>query len=71
MESIEALLDAIGQPVILVFHSGMASIGWRVADGRSKLVKGIVAAEPVGQKTSPRFSSSAKPVQTFTPPMYW
>jgi pimeloyl-ACP methyl ester carboxylesterase len=48
VESIEALLDAIGQPVILVFHSGMASIGWQVADGRSQLVKGIVAAEPVG-----------------------
>ncbi|HLJ17773.1 MAG TPA: hypothetical protein VKV15_24970 [Bryobacteraceae bacterium] len=48
VESIEALLDAIGQPVILVFHSGMASIGWQVADGRSQLVKGIIAAEPVG-----------------------
>jgi pimeloyl-ACP methyl ester carboxylesterase len=48
VESIEQLLDAIGQPVILVFHSGMASIGWWVADARSQLVKGIVAAEPVG-----------------------
>jgi pimeloyl-ACP methyl ester carboxylesterase len=48
VDSIEQLLDAIGQPVILVFHSGMASIGWRVADGRSRLGKGIVAAEPVG-----------------------
>jgi pimeloyl-ACP methyl ester carboxylesterase len=48
VESIEQLLDAIGQPVILVFHSGMASTGWRVADGRSQLVKGIIAAEPIG-----------------------
>jgi len=48
VDSIEQLLDAIGQPVILVFHSGMAMIGWRVADGRSQLVKGIIAAEPVG-----------------------
>jgi pimeloyl-ACP methyl ester carboxylesterase len=48
VESIEQLLDAIGQPVILVFHSGMAAIGWRVADARAQLVKGIVAAEPVG-----------------------
>jgi pimeloyl-ACP methyl ester carboxylesterase len=48
VESIEQLLDAIGQPVILVFHSGMAAIGWRVADARAQLVKGIIAAEPVG-----------------------
>jgi pimeloyl-ACP methyl ester carboxylesterase len=48
VESIEQLLDAIGQPVILVLHSGMAAIGWRVADARAQLVKGIIAAEPVG-----------------------
>src|SRR5579864_1510291 len=48
VDSIEQLLDAIGQPVILVFHSGMAATGWRVADGRSQLVKGIIAAEPIG-----------------------
>ncbi|MBZ5641815.1 MAG: hypothetical protein LAO19_03570 [Acidobacteriia bacterium] len=48
VDSIEQLLDAIAQPVILVFHSGTASTGWRVADGRSQLVKAIVAAEPVG-----------------------
>jgi len=48
VDSIEQLLDAIGQPVILVFDSGMAATGWRVADGRSQLVKGIIAAEPIG-----------------------
>jgi pimeloyl-ACP methyl ester carboxylesterase len=48
VDSIEKLLDAIGQPVILVFHSGMAATGWRVADARAQLVKGIIAAEPVG-----------------------
>ena len=41
------LLDLIGQPVILLLHSGIASAGWRVADARPQLVKGIVAAEPV------------------------
>jgi pimeloyl-ACP methyl ester carboxylesterase len=48
VDSIEQLLDAIGQPVILVFHSGMAATGWRVADARANLVKGIIAAEPIG-----------------------
>ena len=37
----------IGQPVILLLHSGLASTGWAVADARSKVIKGIVAAEPV------------------------
>ena len=48
MEAIEQLLDTIGQPVILVFHSGMGMVGWVVADARAQLVKGIIAAEPVG-----------------------
>src|SRR5437660_357115 len=47
LDAIVQLLDTIGQPVILLFHSGMASIGWLVADARPQLVKGIIAAEPV------------------------
>ena len=42
------LIDLIGQPVILVLHSGAAPSGWLAADVRPKLVKGIIAAEPVG-----------------------
>ena len=41
------LLDLIGKPVILLLHSGVAPSGWQAADLRPKLVKGIVAAEPV------------------------
>jgi pimeloyl-ACP methyl ester carboxylesterase len=41
------LVDLIGQPVILVIHSGHAASGWLLADARPKLIKGIVAAEPV------------------------
>ena len=46
-DDIEELLDLIGQPVILLLHSGAAPSGWMAADARAKLVKGIVAAEPV------------------------
>ena len=46
-DDIEELLDLIGQPVILLLHSGAAPSGWMAADARPKLVKGIVAAEPV------------------------
>jgi len=46
-EALVALLDKIGQPVILLLHSGVAASGWELADARPKLVKGIVAAEPV------------------------
>ena len=46
-DDIEELLDLIGQPVILLLHSGVAPSGWMAADARPKLVKGIVAAEPV------------------------
>ena len=46
-EAVEQLLDLIGQPVILMLNSGIAASGWVVADARSKLVKGIVAVEPV------------------------
>ena len=47
VDAIVQLLDLIGQPVILVLNSGSAASGWVVADTQSKLVKGIVAAEPV------------------------
>jgi len=42
-----ALLDLIGHPVILMLHSGISSSGWEAADARPKLIKGIVASEPV------------------------
>jgi len=47
VDAIVQLVDLIGQPVILVLNSGSAASGWVVADARSKLVKGIVAVEPV------------------------
>jgi len=46
-DDVVQLLDLIGQPVILMLNSGVAASGWAVADARPKLVKGIVAAEPV------------------------
>jgi pimeloyl-ACP methyl ester carboxylesterase len=46
-DDIAELLDLIGKPVILLLHSGIAPAGWNAADMRPKLVKGIVAAEPV------------------------
>ena len=47
VDALEQLMDMIGQPVILMLNSGVASTGWVVADARAKLVKGIVAVEPV------------------------
>src|SRR5208283_2380455 len=47
VDTIEQLVDLIGKPVVLVLNSGIAASGWVVADARSKLVKGIVAVEPV------------------------
>lgn len=41
------LLDRIG-PAVLLTHSMGAPFGWLVADIRPKLVKGIVAVEPLG-----------------------
>ena len=41
------LLDLIGQPVILLLNSGVATSGWELADARPHLVKAIVAAEAV------------------------
>jgi pimeloyl-ACP methyl ester carboxylesterase len=46
-DALIALLDQIGQPVILLLHSGVSTSGWELADARPKLIKGIVAAEPV------------------------
>ena len=46
-DAIVALMDSIGQPVILMLNSGSGAFGWLVADARPKLVKGIVAVEPV------------------------
>ena len=46
-DSVVQLLDMIGHPVVLLVNSGVASSGWVVADARPKLVKGILAAEPV------------------------
>jgi pimeloyl-ACP methyl ester carboxylesterase len=46
-EALVQLLDLIGHPVILLLHSGVSASGWELADARPKLIKGIVAAEPV------------------------
>lgn len=46
-DALVALIDRIGQPVILLLHSGVATSGWELADARPKLVKGIVAAEAI------------------------
>jgi pimeloyl-ACP methyl ester carboxylesterase len=46
-DDIVALMDIIHEPVILLLHSGVAPSGWLAADARPKLVKGILAAEPV------------------------
>lgn len=42
-----ALLDEIG-PAILITHSQAGAFGWLIADSRPKMVKGIVALEPLG-----------------------
>jgi pimeloyl-ACP methyl ester carboxylesterase len=42
-----ALLDRIG-PAILVTHSQAGAFGWLIADARPKLVRAIVALEPMG-----------------------
>jgi pimeloyl-ACP methyl ester carboxylesterase len=62
------LLDLIGQPVILLLHSGQASSGWNVADLRPKLVKGIVAAEPV---SPPMENTERRAPGTYTPGRLW
>lgn len=42
-----ALLDRIG-PAIIVTHSQAGAFGWLIADARPKLVRAIVALEPLG-----------------------
>jgi pimeloyl-ACP methyl ester carboxylesterase len=46
-DTVVQLLDLIGQPVVLMVNSGVASSGWVIADARPKFVKAILAAEPV------------------------
>src|SRR5580704_12614178 len=46
-KDIVELVDLIHEPVILLLHSGVSPSGWLVADARPKLVKGIIAAEPI------------------------
>lgn len=41
------LLDRIG-PAILMTHSAGGPIGWMIVDARPKLVKGVIAVEPLG-----------------------
>lgn len=43
-----ALLDKIGQPVILLTHSQGGGIGFDVAEQRPKLIAGMVSIEPGG-----------------------
>jgi pimeloyl-ACP methyl ester carboxylesterase len=46
-DDIVELVDLIHEPVILLLHSGVAPSGWLVADARPRLIKGIIAAEPL------------------------
>lgn len=43
-----ALLDRIGQPVILLSHSQAGSHGWLIADARPNHIHSMVAIEPSG-----------------------
>lgn len=66
------LLDRIG-PCLLLTHSAGAPPGWLIADARPGLVRGIVAAEPLG----PPFTATSGPLPygltsaplTFDPPL--
>ena len=62
------LLDLIGQPTIMILHSGVASYGWAVADRRPKLVKAIIAAEPVAP---PMETTERRAPGTYTPGRLW
>jgi pimeloyl-ACP methyl ester carboxylesterase len=46
-KDIVELVDLIHEPVILLLHSGVSPSGWLVADARPKMIKAIIAAEPV------------------------
>lgn len=47
-DAMVALLDRIGEPVILLGHSQGGAVLWSTTDARTHAVKGIVAVEPVG-----------------------
>jgi pimeloyl-ACP methyl ester carboxylesterase len=47
-DDIDALMDLIQQPVILLLHSAAATSGWLAADARPGQVKAILAPEPWG-----------------------
>ena len=46
-DAIIQLIDMIGHPVILILHSQAGATGWLAADARPKLIKSIIAIEPV------------------------
>ncbi|KAF9268271.1 alpha/beta-hydrolase [Marasmius fiardii PR-910] len=59
-----ALLDHIGKPVILMTHSQAGAFGWLLGDARHRLVKAIIALEPLG----PPFISAVFPPFTSARP---
>jgi pimeloyl-ACP methyl ester carboxylesterase len=61
------LLDQIG-PAILMTHGDSSPFAWLVADERPRLVKGIIAIEPLGPSFGPlRWGLTASPI-TYEPP---
>ncbi|PWY66509.1 alpha/beta-hydrolase [Aspergillus sclerotioniger CBS 115572] len=71
-----ALLDRIGEPVILVAHSQAGLMAWLMTDQRADLVHSIVAIEPAGPPFSSMFGGApTKPYGltdiplTYTPPV--
>ncbi|KAG7096627.1 hypothetical protein E1B28_004044 [Marasmius oreades] len=73
-----ALLERIGQPVILMTHSQSGAFGWLLRDARPSFVRAIIALEPVGppfiNAVFPPFASlrpyglTELPIQ-FSPPL--
>jgi len=64
-----ALLDRIGQPVILMTHSQGGGIGFDVAEQRPKLIAGMVSIEPGGPQIGN--VDTAKVTYTRTNPQSW
>ena len=64
-----ALLDRIGQPVILMTHSQGGGIGFDVAEQRPKLIAGMVAIEPGGPQIGN--VDTAKVTYTRVNPQSW